>query len=262
MTNVEKARFRHNFPLLNVEGEIVTDEASISYNCIAWTVNCTDRWLWPGDDKQNFDAFYSLFGCFPTDDGPIALFENITNGSVHKITHGSKIGFNGWFESKCGEDLRILHILEELQNSSYGYIVGYYSPVKHSVKSDMLKLTNFERQKIQMEAAKVSLKDREKFQTLFKEWKDLWLTDEPAFLSDPYTRAENNEFERLVEMGTESIPLVIEALAEPDNFFAISLYERLQQDTRLCAKINPNSPEVLQGEQSRAIQVIRKWLER
>jgi hypothetical protein len=261
MSEDEKNDFRIYFPLLNLTGEIVTDEASPMYNCIAWTVNYTDRWIWPGNDKLSFDDFYAQYSCYPSEYGPISIFGHINNGFISEVTHGSKISHDGLFESKCGANLRILHILDNLQNELYGRIVGYYSHVKHNIKPAILKLTTFEKQKIQEKTSKIPLKEREKFKTIFKKWKSMWFIGKEVFLFDPYTRAQGEEFEQLLEMGADSIPLVIEALAEPDNFFAISLYERLQQDTRLHVKIRPDSYEILQGEQSRAVRIIRKWLE-
>ena len=85
------------------------------------------------------------------------------------MTHGAKISSHSLFESKCGEDLRILHILDQLQCELYGSIVGYYSSVKHTVRSEMLKITVFEKQKIQTKTSKIPLQEREKFKTLFND---------------------------------------------------------------------------------------------
>ena len=45
LTAAEKQRFQDYFPSLNVDLAVVTGEVSRVYNCIAWTVGVTNRWL-------------------------------------------------------------------------------------------------------------------------------------------------------------------------------------------------------------------------
>jgi hypothetical protein len=72
MKPTEKQRFRGYFPNLDVDQVIVSGEVSPVYNCIAWTIGFTDRWLWPGGSVADFDTFYKGFGFIRSSDGPIA----------------------------------------------------------------------------------------------------------------------------------------------------------------------------------------------
>ena len=74
MTPAEKVRFKACFPSLDVDRSVVTGGASSVYNCIAWTVGVTNRWLWPGSSLANFDAFYKRFGFIRSGDGPISVW--------------------------------------------------------------------------------------------------------------------------------------------------------------------------------------------
>ena len=62
MTAPEQQRFQGYFPNLNVAQVVVTDNATSAYNCIAWTVRITNRWIWPGGSLAHFDAFYRGYG--------------------------------------------------------------------------------------------------------------------------------------------------------------------------------------------------------
>ena len=124
MTAAERARFLGLFPNLNVNAAIVTDNATRAYNCIAWTVGITNRWLWPGSSIADFDTFYHRFGFARSGNGPIAAWgysvSNMTHGCVSGPGHGPR------WESKCGGDLRIQHGLNELLGSTYGRVLAFY----------------------------------------------------------------------------------------------------------------------------------------
>lgn len=57
MTPDEKSDFKRWFPNLDVDKAVVTGEISTKYNCLAWTVGVTDKWLWPGAAIADFDTF-------------------------------------------------------------------------------------------------------------------------------------------------------------------------------------------------------------
>ena len=65
----EKALARQWFPRMNVDGVVVSDEATRRYNCLAWTLGITSSWVWPwgsrNTTKTEFDAFYRGYGFTP-----------------------------------------------------------------------------------------------------------------------------------------------------------------------------------------------------
>ncbi|HEX7377308.1 MAG TPA: hypothetical protein VF278_09360 [Pirellulales bacterium] len=71
---LERQRFKAFFPNLDVDRAVVTGEGSTVYNCIAWTVGMTHRWIWPGNALADFDAFYYRFGIVRSGDGNIAAW--------------------------------------------------------------------------------------------------------------------------------------------------------------------------------------------
>ena len=63
-------------------------------------------------------------------------------------------------------------------------------------------------------------------------------------------------------MGKEIIPLLIEKMVtEEDNFFAIRLYEDLQDNPNLIILYANDDPHQLEGLQQTTKKTIKKWLE-
>ena len=55
------------------------------------------------------------------------------------------------------------------------------------------------------------------------------------------------------------MPLVIEALADPENFLALQLYDAMQSDEDLLVQFEPDDERVVEGEQGRARRVVQAW---
>jgi hypothetical protein len=270
MTPAEKQRFRGYFPSLNVDQAVVTGEVSTVYNCISWTVGVTDRWLWPGSSIANFDTFYRGFGFVRAGDGPIAAWghstSNMTHGSISGTGHGHR------WESKCGGDLRIQHGLNELAGSSYGRVVAFYrrsrlleavfAPVlekRMKQKSSKSYLTAAEKKTLRDQLDRVPAEVRSAFEAAFRAWKDTWFSGGLAISSNPHTRAVGKEFDTLIALGPAILPLVIEKLADPENFLALQLYDAMQPNERLVVQVEPEDERILEGEQGRARRVVQAW---
>jgi hypothetical protein len=270
MTPAEKKRFRGYFPSLNVDTTVVTGEVSRVYNCISWTVDVTDRWLWPGSDISNFDTFYQGFGFVRANDGPIAAWGHattrMTHGSVSGPSHGPR------WESKCGPDLRIQHGLDELAGSTYGRVITFYrrnlliAPVSSTVLEQVMKektsksyLSAEQKKVLQTQLRAIPRELRTTFEDAFRGWKETWFRGGLAISSDPHTRAVGPEFDALIALGPAILPLVISVLAEPENFFALQLYDAIQANERLLVQFEPGDERILEGEQGRARRVVQAW---
>lgn len=270
MTAAEKQRFRGYFPSLNVDQAVVTGGISTVYNCISWTVGVTDRWLWPGGSISDFDAFYRGFGFVRASDGPIAAWghstSNMTHGSISGPGHGPR------WESKCGGDLRIQHGLNELVGSSYGRVVAFYrrsrlleavfasvleKPMKE--KSAKTYLTGAEKKTLRDQIKRVPTEVRTAFEVAFSRWKDTWFSGGLSISSNPHTRAVGKEFDALVALGPAILPLIVEQLADPENFLALQLYDAMQPNDRLVVQFEPADERILEGEQGRARRVVQAW---
>lgn len=270
MTAAERRRFKHLFPNLNVRAAVVTDNATPAYNCISWTVGITNRWIWPGNSLAYFDTFYQGFGLTRSGSGPIAAWghstANMTHGSISGPGHGPR------WESKCGGDLRIQHGLNELVGSSYGRVLAFYhksrtlpaafGPIAEGVMKERIAksyLSPAQQKTLRAQRAKVPGELRTAFEGAFRDWKDTWFRGGLAVSSDPHTRAVGKAFDALIALGPAILPLVIEALAVPDNFLALQLYDAIQADGNLLVQYEPDDERILEGEQGRARRVVQTW---
>jgi hypothetical protein len=243
---------------------------STVYNCISWTVGVTNRWLWPGSTIATFDTFYRGFGFVRAGDGPIAAWglstTNMTHGSVSGPGHGPR------WESKCGSDLRIQHGLGELVSSSYGRVVAFYrrgrallaansSLAEEIMKEKVVKsyMTTAQRKALVDEREQIRADLRTTYESAFDAWKATWFSGGLAISSNPHTRSVGKEYDALIAMGPAIIPLVVESLADPENFFALQLYDAIQPNDQLLVQYEPEDERILEGEQGRAQRVVQAW---
>lgn len=271
MTPAEKQRFRGYFPSLDVDRAVVTGEVSTMYNCISWTVGITNRWLWPGNSLANFDIFYRNFGFIRSSDGSIAAWglsaSNLTHGSVSGPGHGPR------WESKCGGDLRIQHGLNELISSSYGRVLAFYRRSRimatgayEAVRRGVMKekptksyLSAVQKRALHAEQQEVPEELRAAFDRAFAAWKSTWFRGGLAVSSDPHTRSVGIEYDALIALGPAILPLLIEQLADPENFMALQLYDALQSNEKLLVQLEMGDERIMEGEQGRAQRVVQAW---
>ncbi len=274
LTPTEKIRFHGYFANLNVDNAVVSGEATAVYNCIAWTLGITNAWIWPGSRIGDFYPYYNKIGYKRTTDtnSPIAVwgysFTQMTHGSISGSGHGPR------WESKCGSDLRIQHGRDELSgpNPAYGNILAYYKPDRFlqadaqtllTLPKDMTTIAPLNTEHLailKQAAAGISPELREQFATAFAAWKATWYAGNLAINSDPHARASGVEFDTLVKLGSESIPLVVEALADPDNFMALQLYYAIQPESNLFVHIEADDPRILEGEQGKARLLVQYYI--
>jgi hypothetical protein len=60
-------------------------------------------------------------------------------------------------------------------------------------------------------------------------------------------------------LGPQILPLVIEALADPEHFLALQLYDAIQPNPQLIVQFEPEDERILEGEQGRARRVVQAW---
>lgn len=128
------------YPNLQNGDWCVTGPATGDYNCIAWTIGVTNRWVWDEVDAagdhdgtvsvSDFDAFYGARGLVPAVGSPanpqVALFANSTGPTHAARISSSACGGTQMFESKRGQNIRILHVVTQLEGGIYGNIVKFY----------------------------------------------------------------------------------------------------------------------------------------
>jgi hypothetical protein len=260
MTPPERVQYKGWFPALDVDAAVVTAENNATYNCISWTVGVTTAWHWPGSTIQDFDSFYASFGYYRKTTGPVAAWghslQDMLHGSVSGAGHGPR------WESKCGALLRIQHGRDELTSTTYGHIVAFYRRSWLWYLIRLIARIFYRRFKVDLTSVRI-LDDavlrmdpalRERFDHLFAEWKASWRDPAVAIHSNPAFVRRLPAFDALVALGPETLPALALKLADPDNFFALQLYEALQpEDYARQAKATGAQPS--DGEQGRAMRV-------
>ena len=125
-----------------------------------------------------------------------------------------------------------------------------------SVKS---YLSAAQRRSLSMERDRVPEEVRTAFEHAFTAWKRTWFSGGLAISSDPHTRAVGKEYDALIALGPAILPLVVEKLADPENFLALQLYDALQANEKLLVHFEPDDERILEGEQGRAQRVVQAW---
>ncbi len=169
-------------------------------------------------------------------------------------------------------DLRIQHGLNELAGGLYGRVLAFYSKGRSlpasfaAIAEDVMKeklaksyLSASQKQLLQKQEAGIPAKVRTAFETAFSAWQDTWFSGGLAVSSDPHTRTIGREFDTLIALGPAILPLVIEKLADPENFLALQLYDAMQSDHNLLVQYEPDDERIVEGEQGRARRVVQAW---
>jgi hypothetical protein len=140
-TPAETADAAAKYPNLVSGDWCVTGAATAAYNCIAWTIGVTNRWVWDEVDAAgdgdgtvsvaDFDAFYALYGLRPVENATpanpqVALFGNSSGPTHGALVSEKTCGGGTMFESKRGQNIRILHWVQQLEGGIYGNIIKYY----------------------------------------------------------------------------------------------------------------------------------------
>jgi hypothetical protein len=262
------------FPNLIRANVTVTGAATPVYNCIAWTLGITDRWINPPQPLQAFEELYEIAGYQARVAGSAYTVIDGWQNLSSVMTHGSRIAgelYPGLWESKLGRWLRITHGRQELRGDLYGEIVVSFAPESQALgrRRSMVRanasLTVFERHRLRSEVDGVNDVVRSAFERELRAWRATWDEDENAFVQDTRALAKGEAFGALVAMGRPIIPLVVEAMLEPpDGFVVLPLYDVLVLQYRpdLVLLRAPGEPKYLEGEQGRARDSAKLWLRR
>ncbi|KAI5809152.1 hypothetical protein DFH27DRAFT_598692 [Peziza echinospora] len=231
---------------------LVTGPATPIYNCIAYSLGYTDRWINPPQPRATFIQLYANHGLYPAPfpQGIVDGYER--NG---QMTHGSRL--NGKWESKLGQSLRIFHARNSLTGpqSAYGEIVVSFNrtrprtlglghadeDVEASAEASledvapysMISPSEHARQSVAQTTG--SLKDHFptlhlKFEFRYTRWVDTWDAPERFACQNSTDFANGKEWDQLVALGPRIIPYVIAKLHDPEHQFAVELYNQLQAD--------------------------------
>lgn len=169
-------------------------------------------------------------------------------------------------------DLRIQHALGELTGASYGRVVAFYTrsrsqqDLSASIVEEIVKekeprsyLSGPQKKTLVAEREAIDPELRMSFETAFEAWKQTWFGGGLAINSNPQARSIGKEYDALIALGPAILPLVVEKLADPENFLALQLYDAIQPNDQLVIHFEPDDERILEGEQGRARRVVKAW---
>lgn len=114
-----------------------------------------------------------------------------------------------------------------------------------------------QRSRLEKEIAQIPADLRARFDELYRDWRKTWEQPDIQVSSDPRAVRKSREFDALVALGPRVLPLVVNKLLRPEEFFALQLYDVLQNRPELRADAQRSM-----GEQARARAAVRLWLSR
>ncbi|MFJ5779562.1 hypothetical protein [Streptomyces sp. NPDC093094] len=249
-----------------VRGDVwITGEPTDVYNCVAFSMGYTDRWIREVSPLSAFEALYDDYGftVTPYAEGTVDGFGSPDSGPDRgkKMYHASRLSpdprfsEDGLWESKLGPQERITHGRNQLCGDVYGSILTSFSPSAGRIRLPDMEpeLTAEERRALHGIAveliADAALSDE------FTRRREAFLA---AVAASPASRieafAEFPEFTDLTALGERIVPLVVAQLDDPGGFFLLEVLDALAPS----AAAVDHDPWT--GLQSRARLVARAWL--
>jgi hypothetical protein len=114
--------------------------------------------------------------------------------------------------------------------------------------------------KLRAQIAAIPPDIRRQFARRFAAWRKTWDRPAIAFASDSAAVRHADEFAALVALGAPILPLLVEKLAHPEEFFALQAYEATRPDWP--ATIESNGERVFESEQAKAQRAVKDWFAR
>jgi hypothetical protein len=126
-------------------------------------------------------------------------------------------------------------------------------------KASKSYLSAHQKKQLLAEREAIAAELRDRFEEAFAAWKRAWFSGGLAINSDPHSRAVGREYDALIALGPDVLPLIVEKLADPENFLALQLYDGMQLNERMVIHFDPDDERILEGEQGRARRVVNAW---
>jgi hypothetical protein len=114
--------------------------------------------------------------------------------------------------------------------------------------------------KLRAQIAAVPPDIRGEFARRYQAWRKTWDSPAIAVLSDSASVRHSDEFAALVALGAPILPLLIEKIARPEDFFALQAYEAIKPDWP--ATIESHGERVFESEQAKARRAVQDWAAR
>jgi hypothetical protein len=118
-------------------------------------------------------------------------------------------------------------------------------------------LSRSEVAELRHEIAAIPREIRRAFDQRYRTWRNTWDSPALAVLSDTRSTRNSAEFAALVGLGPQILPLLIDKIAHPQEFFALQVYEVLRPDW--SANIEADGKPVFASEQAKARRAVKDW---
>lgn len=277
-TAIEATQLRQFFPALNVGAVWVLGEATpyrppyTWYNCLAWALGITNRWVWPWGSRNATDAEMTAFlqrqGYARGSNGTLVSY----GFSASSVGHVARYYSSSWgWTSKLGQWLLITHGRDALIGG-YGARRLFYARAAALVAlelkegemivpsgPDVESLSASDRQILEGLVPSVAPRIAKQFEAAWKAWQAELQTD-VSVDSSTASFVSHSAYRQLVAMGSAIIPLVMQKMAEPSQWYAVLIADALLPPEEQVT-VTDEDPEVLEGEQGRARRTVLQWVD-
>lgn len=275
----EKKYLTRSFPNVNYQNTVVYGFPDSNYNCFAHSMFLNDKWIEFLDYdylqqcyKDAVRKYSSWYNYLDWNDGTVSRAAALIWGTGRPL-HASQTFGGGISYSKMGRYMVLCHTDEALKEGIYGYhrfklYPSLYTPRLNAKDAKTMKeISDVVQENITFSQDELAFiykksgvsKEKTRFESLFNDWKEEWNW---SLSNNTATTRDLPQYAELKAIGKDIIPLLIEKMvAEEDNFFAIRLYEDLQDNPDLIIRYAPDDPCVFEGLQQTTKKTIKKWLE-
>ncbi len=269
---------QRNFIKSNVYDDAKFQGGNGAYNCLAWSLQISDRWIDERNIKDEASAidFYRTYG-FEKDPmcglhSHVALYCNVKQGrcvehngnyGYFMYTHAAanpSSGIDAW-SSKFGGMFLLSHNgIDIFKNDSYGQDSICFSRKKGydvALSLDTIAPLSVEHvDKLSKLVYHIPLETQETFNVLHNEWKTFCFEQPEIVLSSAMgSRAQGDAFDQMVKIGRADpdniLPLLLNKIADPEEFMSVVIYEAITGNTAVH----------LHSVQEQAIFHVNDWVE-
>ena len=113
-----------------------------------------------------------------------------------------------------------------------------------------------QRSRLDAEIAGVPAELRTSFDELYRDWRRTWERPDILVSSNSKAVKDSDEFRALASLGPKVLPLIVDKLLQPSEFFALQFYDTIER------RLNLREENRDLGEQKRALATARRWLSR
>jgi hypothetical protein len=186
--------------------------------------------------------------------------------------------------SKMGANILLLHAIGDIAQGIYGVPLAVAGPARPEALEEVAlgsllqgentpqgsgsaekpapiiySLTEEETHALRQQVRKVRQEVKDLFDQAYAAWTQTWAQPAIQASSNPNDYARSQEFNDLVAMGPDILPLLVEKMSNGREFLVLQAVERLLPSS-LIFRPAIDDPHIFGGEQLRADMTAKRWL--